>query len=379
MKTSISIAISLLAIFGATSIAAEVAVDDELIARAVLPLPESLRSDAGVYTYDPDSGARIALREGTNAVECKIRDENEHTWCYPKSTAARRDYSAKLAASGLEGDELRAAEAAAEEAGTIQPYPPGAMLYRLDESEGGIKLLWVVMLPNLVAADLGISTAGRFQSAVSGKGTPWMMREGTSTAHLMIPVNGTDLSNPGGAEAPLDPDTYHPYIRATLPLPADLRRETTVVSYDKESGERETLRPGTNTLVCVARNTETGLTRCMHKENLAELDLRMKLRAEGKKTNKEIETAVMAAVGSGKLPPRRFGGLAYRYNEGDDGLKLMWVLRLPGVTGKETGLPTVADRDSLKMGKGTPWLRQQGTPRAHLMIPINGTELSNFH
>jgi hypothetical protein len=105
----------------------------------------------------------------------------------------------------------------------------------------------------------------------------------------------------------------------------------------------------------------------------------MKLRAEGKKTNKEIETAVMAAVGSGKLPPRRFGGLAYRYNEGDDGLKLMWVLRLPGVTGKETGLPTVADRDSLKMGKGTPWLRQQGTPRAHLMIPINGTELSNFH
>jgi hypothetical protein len=370
---------SVFAIFGATSVAAETAIDDRLIARAVLPLPESLRAAAAVYTYDAESGARIPLRAGTNALECKIRDENEHTWCYPKSTAARRDYSAKLAASGLEGDELRAAEAAAEEAGTIEPYPPGAMLYRLDESEGGINLLWVVMLPNLVAADLGISTAGRFQSSVSGRGTPWMMREGTSTAHLMIPVNGTDLSNPGGAEAPLDPDTFHPYIRATLPLPADLRRETTVVSYDNESGERQTLRPGTNTLVCVTRNSETDLTRCMHKDNLAELDLRMKLRAEGNNSNKEMETAVKAAVESGTLPPRQFGGLAYRYYEGDKGLRLLWVLRLPGVTGEETGLPTVADRESLKIGKGTPWLRQQGTPRAHLMIPINGTELSNFY
>jgi hypothetical protein len=358
MRTSIWIAMSVFAIFGATSVAAETAIDDRLIARAVLPLPESLRAAAAVYTYDAESGARIPLRAGTNAVECKIRDENEHTWCYPKSTAARRDYSAKLAASGLEGDELRAAEAAAEEAGTIEPYPPGAMLYRLDESEGGINLLWVVMLPNLVAADLGISTAGRFQSSVSGRGTPWMMREGTSTAHLMIPVNGTDLSNPGGAEAPLDPDTFHPYIRATLPLPADLRRETTVVSYDNESGERQTLRPGTNTLVCVTRNSETDLTRCMHKDNLAELDLRMKLRAEGNNSNKEMETAVKAAVESGTLPPRQFGGLAYRYYEGDKGLRLLWVLRLPGVTGEETGLPTVADRESLKIGKGTPWLRQ---------------------
>lgn len=379
MKMKMLIAISLLGIFGATAFAAELAIDDESIARAVLPLPESLRAEAGVYTYHPDSGARVALRKGSNAVECKIRDENAHTWCYPVSTSARRDYSAKLAASGLEGDELRAAEAAAEAAGTIETFPPGAMLYRLDETEGRMKLLWVVVLPNVVAADLGISTAGRFTSSVSGKGTPWMMREGTSTAHLMIPVNGTDLSNPGGAEAPLDPSTYHPYIRATLPLPPDLRRETTVVSYDVETGERKTLRPGTNTLACVARDPETGFTRCSHKENLAEVDMRMRLRAEGKMSNEEIGAAVMAAIESGTLPPRRFGGLAYRYQEGDGRLKLLWVLRLPGVTGEDTGMPTVADREQLQIGKGTPWLMREGTSRAHLMIPINGTDRSNFY
>lgn len=378
MKSTITIALFLTAVICVNTAGAELAIDQALIERAVLPLPQSLRDGAGVYTYDPDSGARIDLREGSNAVECKIRDDNAHTWCYPKSTAERRDYAARLEASGLEGDELRAALEAAEEAGTIEAYPPGAMLYRLDESDGGMRLLWVVMLPNSMAADLGMTTAGRFKSAVSGKGTPWMMREGTSTAHLMIPVNGTDLSNPGGAEAPLDPTTYHPYVRATLPLPPDLRRETTVVTYDPKTGERETLRPGTNTLVCVTRDPQTGYTRCYHEENLAEIDMRMKLRADGK-SDDEINDAVMAAVESGDLPARRLGSMAYRYAEADARLKLLWVLRLPGVTGEETGLPTVPEREQLQAGKGTPWLMREGTARAHLMIPINGTELSNFY
>lgn len=371
-----SITFAILGVLGVTSVAAQS--NDEMIARAVLPLPASMRSEASVYTYNVDTGARQMLRQGSNAVECKLKDEKNHTWCYPRSTAARRDFSAKLAAGGLEGDELRAAEAAAEAAGTIDPVPPGSIVYRLDETEGRIKLLWAVMLPNTTSADLGISSAGRFTSSVAGMGTPWMMREGTPRAHLMIPINGTDLSNPGGAEASLDPSTFHEYIRATLPLPRDLRREATVVSYDKESGERKILREGSNTLACLPRDAETGFTRCSHKENLAELDLRMKLKAEGK-SNEEVDAAVLAAVESGANPPRTFGGLAYRMYEGDDKLKLLWVLRLPGATSAETGMPTSAEREDLKVGKGTPWLMREGTPRAHLMIPINGTELSNIY
>ena len=376
MPNKISITFALLGILGVTSVAAQT--DDAMIARAVLPLPESMRSEASVFTYDVDSGARQMLSQGSNAVECKLKDERGHTWCYPRSTAARRDFSAKLAAGGLEGDELRAAEAAAEAAGTIDPVPPGSIVYRLDESDGGIQLLWAVMLPNMMSADLGISSAGRFTSSVAGKGTPWMMREGTRSAHLMIPINGTDLSNKGGAKAALDTSEIHPFIRATLPLPPDLRREATVVSYDKESGDRKVLRKGSNKIACLPRDAETGFTRCSHEENLAELDLRMKLKAEGK-SNEEADAAVLAAVESAAIPPRAFGGLAYRMYEGDDRLRLLWVLRLPGVTAAETGMPTSAERENLQVGKGTPWLMREGTPRAHLMIPINGTELSNIY
>lgn len=353
-------------------------VTDETISRAVLPLPEELRADAAVFTYD-EAGVRQNLRNGSNAVECKIKDQNKHTLCYAKSTAARRDYVAKLAASGLEGDELRAAETKAEAAGLIEPIAAGSMIYRLDESDGGMKLLWVVMLPNTTSADLAVSPAGRFTSSVKGMGTPWMMREGTPSAHIMMPINGTDLSNKGGAEAALDTSDIHPFIRATLPLPRDLRRETTVVSYDKTSGERQTLRKGSNGIVCLPRDEESGFTRCSHQKNLAELDLRMKMQAEGK-SDDAIDAAVQAGVASGDIPPRRFGEFLYRLYEGEeDRLKLLWVIRLPGVTAAQTGMPTQADRENLSAGKGTPWLMREGTDRAHLMIPVNGTELSNMY
>ena len=41
-------------------------------------------------------------------------------------------------------------------------------------------------------------------------------------------------------------------------------------------------------------------------------------------------------------------------------------------------MATVGDRDAVMAGRGTPWLMREGTNSAHLMIPINGTELSNF-
>jgi hypothetical protein len=40
-------------------------------------------------------------------------------------------------------------------------------------------------------------------------------------------------------------------------------------------------------------------------------------------------------------------------------------------------MPTCSQRDNSLAGKGTPWMMLEGTPGAHLMIPINGTELSN--
>ena len=42
---------------------------------------------------------------------------------------------------------------------------------------------------------LGLSVGSQRDNALAGRGMPWMMNEGTPGAHLMIPINGTALSN----------------------------------------------------------------------------------------------------------------------------------------------------------------------------------------
>ncbi len=169
--------------------------DAEMIAQAVLPLPDDLKADATVFRYDEETGERIVLRQGTNHVECQPRNEEGFTRCGPTVEGPRRDLSAKLAAQGVEGDELQAALAAAEARGDIKPRTFGALNYRLFDTPDRIQLLWIVSVPNATAAELGYPTAGQRDNSLAGKGTPWMMLEGTPGAHLMIPINGTPLSN----------------------------------------------------------------------------------------------------------------------------------------------------------------------------------------
>ena len=349
----------------------------EKIAQAVQPLPEDLRAEAGVFEYN-DAGERVVLREAGNQVECHPLDENGFTTCYPLSTQERRDYSAKLSAGGLEGEELFAATAKAQEDGIIKPSPFGSMIYRKYENDDRIQLLWVVFLPGATADELGMPTASQRDNALAGMGRPWMMREGTPGAHLMIPINGTEMSNMGGAKMAMDTKAVMDKVtQATLPLPEDLREGAGVVSYNKETGERMTLREGTNMIVCQPRDEESGFTRCGHKDNLAAQDLAAKLRAEGK-SNEEIQAATAAAQAAGTIPETKFGSLFYRLYEEDDRLKLLWVIRVPNATAAELGMPTGSQRDNALAGKGTPWMMREGTPGAHLMIPINGTELSNM-
>jgi hypothetical protein len=168
----------------------------EMIAEAVLPLPEDLRAAATVFTYDPDTGERIVLRAGTNNVECRPKDEETgFTRCYGTASAARRDLTAKLSAEGISGDELQAALREAEQSGRIEPRAFGSVSYRLYDKDDRIRLLMVVSVPNATAAELGMPTGSQRDNALAGKGRPWMMREGTPAAHLMIPINGTELSN----------------------------------------------------------------------------------------------------------------------------------------------------------------------------------------
>lgn len=351
---------------------------DEPIAQAVLPLPEDLRAEATVFTYDAETGKRMVLRHGTNHVECRPKNpDTGFTRCYPVADAARRDLASRLTAEGKSQEEVGAALAAAEAEGRVEPTPFGSLRYRLYEKDDRIQRLWTIALPNATAEALGMPTASERDSSLAGQGRPWMMLEGTPRAHLMIPINGTDLSNPGGSTTRMDTKAIEePLTQAVLPLPEDLRATATVVTYDPDTGARRVLRQGSSSIECWPRNPETGYTRCYHKSQGPERDLRAKLKAEGRSED-EIDAAVAAARKAGTFPPTPFGSLAYRLYEEGDRLKLLWMVRVPNATSQELGMPTASQRDSSLAGRGTPWMMLEGTPGAHLMIPINGTELSN--
>ena len=350
---------------------------DELVAQAVRPLPDDLQAGATVYRHDPETGARIVLRQGTNQVECTPRDEDGFTRCESVRMGARRDLAARLEAQGVEGEKLQASLAKAEAAGTIEPIPFGTILYRAYDEADRIQLLWVVRLPNATSEQLAMSTASQRDGSIAGQGLPWMMREGTPAAHLMIPINRTDLSNPGGASSRANTKMISdPIEQAVLPLPDDLKAGAAVVRYDAATGERYVLREGTNMIECQPYDPETQFIRCYHNSRAAELELRAKLAAQGN-SDEEIQAAVTAAVAAGTIAERPFGAIDYRLYQDDDRIKYLWILRLPNATSAELAMPIGSQRDNSLAGRGLPWMMREGTPAAHLMIPINGTELSN--
>jgi hypothetical protein len=221
-----------------------------------------------------------------------------------------------------------------------------------------------------------MSVESERDNSLAGMGRPWMMRTGTPQAHLMIPINGTSYSNKGGAPDRMDTKAIKdPLVQATLPLPEDLKAGATVITYGK-SGERQVLRAGTNMIECRARDESSGFTRCYHKSQAPEVDYQAKLAAEGT-SFQDIGAALAAAREAGTVPAATFGSIAYRLYEEDDRLKLLWVLRLPNATSEGLGMPTGSQRDNALAGKGLPWMMREGTASAHLMIPINGTAISN--
>lgn len=167
----------------------------ELIAEAVRPLPEELRANATVYRYDPTSGDRIVLRQGSNQVECRPKDEEGFTRCTPIANASRSDMSAKLRAQGMSDEDVNATLETAETRGLVNPRIFGSLSYRLFDEPDRIQLLWIISVPNATPEQLGMPTGSQRDNSLAGHGTPWMMLPGTPGAHLMIPINGTELSN----------------------------------------------------------------------------------------------------------------------------------------------------------------------------------------
>lgn len=158
--------------------------------------------------------------------------------------------------------------------------------------------------------------------------------------------------------------------QAVLPLPEDLQAGATVVTYDPATGVRKLLRHGTNSLECEPKNPADGFTRCYSNLTVPRRELEAKLRAE-KKSNKEIQDAVEAAIKAGTIKTPPFGTMSYRLSSNDGVIKRLWVMSVPYATPESIGVSTVSQRDGALKGQGLPWLMLAGTAGAHVMIPIN--------
>jgi hypothetical protein len=347
---------------GSLTATAQTSVDNQ-IAEAVQTLPEDLRAGATVVTYDTATGARKVLRQGTNFVECQPRMADGFTRCYHKSLGPRRDLEAKLRAEKKTDEQIAQTVAAAVKAGTLPASPPAMMSYRGYDKRDRIQNLWVISLPNRTPESVGVSTTSQRDAALEGKGLPWMMLPGQPGAHIMIPIN------PPAKNSTITDVAADEITQATLPLPEDLRAGATVYKYDPKTGERITLRKGTNSLECSPRGAD-GFTWCYHVVSGPRRDLSAKLRAEGK-SDKEIQDAMAEATKAGTIKPTPYGTMMYRLYGKKDRIQLLWVLVVPGATPESIGVSEGSQRDEAIGGDGRPWLMQPGTPGAHIMIPIN--------
>ena len=226
MKKSIGI-LAVLALAGPWGAAAQTQSVEAQIAEAVQILPEDLRAGATVVTYDPTTGDRKVLRQGTNFIECQPRMADGFERCYNKSLAPRRDMEAKLRAEKKTPEQVNQAIAEATKSGKLPPSPKGMMSYRGYDKEDRIQNLWVWSTPNSTPESVGVSTASQRDQAIKGEGLPWMMLPGTPGSHIMIPIN------PKPAKSTVTDEAADEITQATLPLPEDLRGGAAVYKYDE--------------------------------------------------------------------------------------------------------------------------------------------------
>jgi hypothetical protein len=190
-------------------------------------------------------------------------------------------------------------------------------------------------------------------------------------APRVAPVTGAALfavfsAAPALAAAPPAAEQIAAAVQAA---PAERRDAAAVLGYD-ESGKVVTLRPGTNDLVCLYDDPsdDRWSVACYHKDLEPFMARGRELAAVGL-SGKERTDKRLGEVDSGKLAmPKEPRMLYVLHGSGYDAATntvneayLRWVIYTPYATPESTGLST-------KMTESAPWLMDQGTAGAHIMI-----------
>ena len=166
---------------------------------------------------------------------------------------------------------------------------------------------------------------------------------------------------PAAGSTPQDPAIE----KALMPAPRQLKEGATVIKW-KSDGTYDTLKKGTNRLVCYDRSGEPGQqpfsVQCTSIANLDRVKQNLKFEAIADKTARQA--AIEAAEKDGTRAKPEFGSVWLTMNAPDKehATRVHTTVAVPGATAQSMGLP-----DNNK--QGGIWIMNAGTSTAHLMIP----------
>jgi hypothetical protein len=152
--------------------------------------------------------------------------------------------------------------------------------------------------------------------------------------------------------------------KALAAAPRNLKEGATVVKF-KADGTYDTIKKGTNRLVCYDRSGTPGhqpfAVQCTSIANLDRVAQNLKFEAM---TDKDArQAAIDAAEKDGSRKKPEFGSVWYTMNGADQATARLHVtVAVPGATTASMGLPS-------DNKQGGVWIMNAGTSTAHLMTP----------
>jgi hypothetical protein len=157
------------------------------------------------------------------------------------------------------------------------------------------------------------------------------------------------------------PDVDTPLLAA----PANLREGATVIKW-KPDFTYDTLRKGTNRLVCYERPVPPGgqpfSVECTSIANLERVATSLRIEASTPDQN-ERRAAFEAAEKAGKWPKPEFGSVFYNMTGPSQAqARSHATIAVPGATGQALGLPENGNQ-------GGAWIMNAGSTAAHIMMP----------
>ncbi len=176
----------------------------------------------------------------------------------------------------------------------------------------------------------------------------------------MIPVVVAILAISASMFAQTSPEIE----KALIPAPRQMKEGATVIKW-KADFTYETLKKGTNRLVCYDRSGQPGqqpfAVECTSIANLDRVAQNLKIEASGDKD--KVRAAFEAAEKAGTWVKPEFGSVWINLSGPDQSqARMHTTIAVPGATAQSLGLP---DNGM----KGGAWIMNAGTSAAHLMTP----------